>query len=1255
MSDQPRSPYVLEYENDLASFFNKPALPAAAKTLALFCSIPYYIRPELLSWFNEYLLGNRFDDIETEVLRAPFIYRERGRYYRMERRVRETLRAWLRAEGGSHIERNVAITLLRYVETAQQEDEDDGFWPHYREAQRRAAHAVLNPRLIAEDIAQRLKEWQTKSYQSEEDHLRSINFYAIVAEEATVDLQRLGGGIRLIQFVRKCADLAQGREVNLSTTDALNGVRLFNVELLPLKPLLLGDEQRLEREMRSSGFIVSTQRISFPRRANRVAWSADGSRLITAGQDNLLRTWDLSIGEQDTPEDFHLTEDVQRRRHASGLRLAASASGDLLAAVLPNRPDTLQVRSIEGDERILWEVKLFDNPIHVMAWSPADDLAAAASDEYTLYVLDGRSGGILRTLSVDAPVSALAFSPDGRYLAVGTLNNPQPHIQIWDVRAENLVQTLRGHIGGITSLVWWPQNDHLIASGSSDCTIRVWDWHSGQAVSSLERHTRSVTHLSVSHDGSVLASASPDESVCLWSRTRDFELMYVLNRPESSYDPCEIAFHPHRPLLAMVEENVFVSVMLLNLEALHDEHMPDSSAYYYSTAKVVVVGDGGVGKTALCHALQGEEFKPRFGTHSVNMWRLDAPRGEYRGKPVHREIFLWDLAGQEDYRLIHQLYMTNVSAALLVFAQNATHNPFWGLERWNHSLRQVEARDRSTDAQSSKAPTLRKFLVQARADMIGSGVAMEEIEARLQQLGCESFHVTSAKEGIGIEELHQALVQGIDWQRITQNVSTILFETITKFLNWVQESPDIQLVPSKRLYQMFLERYPNAPLGARLWRQFETCLTFLEARQFLRRFDFGGLVLLRPELLYFYAASMIDSARQTDLRTFGQVPVSAIVQGDVYIPDDRRINNGEEHRWMLLATMQDLLRFEVAMVDEDEGMLIFPSHFATGPDHPFQHAGYDEVFFTFSGAVINLYAALIVRLSRTNLFHLNRLAYHQAQFVAEEGGMCGITLEDAGDSARLLVYFDEQVNTLTRYTFDQFIRTYLKRQTVGGDVTRTPVYYCANPDCPSEERVRFDPEMVNRRFQMRKRNIRCPICEELTELAESPISDVMLQSLKQRVAQMNQQADRQRDRQAVETIFRAKQALNIYDVYFEASPADAQRIQGLVDDLRTFGVYTLAEPRPNADDIAEAVKAVVFFVSEHELDEQLIEAWRARIRRYLAHGLTVVLALYRTQSFPGDLLRDFANDVEIIYFLDDLKDRDRLSELVRFTSGHKQG
>jgi small GTP-binding protein len=110
----------------------------------------------------------------------------------------------------------------------------------------------------------------------------------------------------------------------------------------------------------------------------------------------------------------------------------------------------------------------------------------------------------------------------------------------------------------------------------------------------------------------------------------------------------------------------------------------------YRNAKVVLVGDTGVGKSGLGTVLAGEQFKPTASTHGRHVWSLGATPCKKDGLEETREIILWDLAGQVEFRLIHQLSLDQTSVALVLFDGSSPTDPFKGVAFWNKALRQAK-------------------------------------------------------------------------------------------------------------------------------------------------------------------------------------------------------------------------------------------------------------------------------------------------------------------------------------------------------------------------------------------------------------------------------------------------------------------------------------------------------------------------------------------------------------------------------------
>ncbi len=92
--------------------------------------------------------------------------------------------------------------------------------------------------------------------------------------------------------------------------------------------------------------------------------------------------------------------------------------------------------------------------------------------------------------------------------------SPQP---ITPENADQVIQLteLQGHTGAVYTVAWSPDGN-LIASGSQDQTVRVWNAHSHETLLTLHGHNAAVWGVAFSPDSSLLASASQDGTVRLW-------------------------------------------------------------------------------------------------------------------------------------------------------------------------------------------------------------------------------------------------------------------------------------------------------------------------------------------------------------------------------------------------------------------------------------------------------------------------------------------------------------------------------------------------------------------------------------------------------------------------------------------------------------------------------------------------------------------------------------------------------------------
>ncbi len=199
---------------------------------------------------------------------------------------------------------------------------------------------------------------------------------------------------------------------------------------------------------------------------------------------------------------------------------------------------------------------------------------------------------------------------------------------------------------------------------------------------------------------------------------------------------------------------------------------------YYKNAKVALVGDTGVGKSALALVLIGKEFAPTDSTHGRKVTSLGTRKkgtGPYRSEI--QETVLWDLAGQPGYRLIHQLHLSDVSLGVIVFDSRNELDPFAGVRHWCRVLDQAGRRNK--DGPRTSPPMI---LVAARIDRGPVGVSKERVESFRRDFSIRSYLETSAKEGTGISQLRTQIAASIPWESLPTVSSSLLFQKIKAFL-----------------------------------------------------------------------------------------------------------------------------------------------------------------------------------------------------------------------------------------------------------------------------------------------------------------------------------------------------------------------------------------------------------------------------------------------------------------------------------------
>ncbi|KAI2820484.1 hypothetical protein CBS115989_3614 [Aspergillus niger] len=122
----------------------------------------------------------------------------------------------------------------------------------------------------------------------------------------------------------------------------------------------------------------------------------------------------------------------------------------------------------------------------------------------------------IRTLHLsfhDYLVDDLIFSNNEQLLASGSDDKT---IKLWDAATGTLKHILEGHSGLVYSVAF-SNNGQLLASGSGNKTIKLWNAATGALKHTLENHSNPVYSVAFSNNGQLLASGSHDKTIKLWN------------------------------------------------------------------------------------------------------------------------------------------------------------------------------------------------------------------------------------------------------------------------------------------------------------------------------------------------------------------------------------------------------------------------------------------------------------------------------------------------------------------------------------------------------------------------------------------------------------------------------------------------------------------------------------------------------------------------------------------------------------------
>jgi len=152
--------------------------------------------------------------------------------------------------------------------------------------------------------------------------------------------------------------------------------------------------------------------------------------------------------------------------------------------------------------------------VHSVDWSPDGRLLAIASMNNAIQIWDPATGQVVNTLEGHtAPVHCVAWSPSGTFLVSASEDRTT---RTWNVASASLIQT-EHHADPVLDVAWSP-DERFLMSGCGNRTIRIWEASTGRCVKVVEGERVQVFDVAWSPDGRFFASTSDSANgnVHLW-------------------------------------------------------------------------------------------------------------------------------------------------------------------------------------------------------------------------------------------------------------------------------------------------------------------------------------------------------------------------------------------------------------------------------------------------------------------------------------------------------------------------------------------------------------------------------------------------------------------------------------------------------------------------------------------------------------------------------------------------------------------
>jgi len=220
-----------------------------------------------------------------------------------------------------------------------------------------------------------------------------------------------------------------------------------------------------------------------------VAFSPNGEQIVSGSKDQSNLIWDWRTGKVTLGPLFRQTSYVMSVAFSPDGQQIVSGGGNGAVVVW-------DAKSGKTLHRLLRHGKI----VRSVAFSPDSRMIASGSYDLTVQIWDAKTGEIVHSMTFGAYVCSVMFSPNGEYLAIGTVYG----VEVWDVRSW---QRVCGRQAWCCAIAISPDGKHVAYSDGK--TLCIMDLKTGEPIMGpTQEHAATVHCLAFSPDGTWIASGS---------------------------------------------------------------------------------------------------------------------------------------------------------------------------------------------------------------------------------------------------------------------------------------------------------------------------------------------------------------------------------------------------------------------------------------------------------------------------------------------------------------------------------------------------------------------------------------------------------------------------------------------------------------------------------------------------------------------------------------------------------------------------